>query len=225
MRQVVLWFRCLPPSGGDAERVGHSHQIDHGLRLHLSHDLAAMDLSPSSRSISPEPQSVCCGDRTRREPRLLARAASRNRSARAVSPPCWPPAAGHDRARSPSGRHRAADRRSSLKSESHQNCVRAKIARRKDSTPRSAPKTRFDQSVRQLGSNSAIGAPRCNALVPALLVDTKWPARPIFGLPAWGAADAMGVKESSPAGAAVRQTASPQRVTTMQCSSANHRLT
>ena len=47
MRHVVLWFRCLPPSGGDAERVGHSHQIDHGLRLHLSHDLAAMDLSPS----------------------------------------------------------------------------------------------------------------------------------------------------------------------------------
>src|SRR6266446_6275118 len=49
---LVLWFRSasarpLNGSGffrGNAQPVGHSHQIDQGFRAHLSHDLAAMDL-------------------------------------------------------------------------------------------------------------------------------------------------------------------------------------
>jgi hypothetical protein len=43
-RPLTLWFTSLRLFGGNAEFVSHSHQINQRPRLHLSRDLAAMDL-------------------------------------------------------------------------------------------------------------------------------------------------------------------------------------
>jgi len=44
MKLLVLLIRKVKPPGGNVKSVGDAHQINQRLRLHLAHDLAAMNL-------------------------------------------------------------------------------------------------------------------------------------------------------------------------------------